>query len=299
MKKSICFILASILACLLVFSGCDSTPKSNHNNINLPSTNSQNTSELSHVHSFDEWEITKNATCVAEGVQTRYCSCGEKQTQTLSKVNHSFSSWVTTKTATCTTNGIEQRNCSCGQVEKRSSSTISCKEENGRCSMCNRTINPFNALKHYVITNGSKLSSGYEYLYTDNTYTDSRGYTTYIEYNVNDNEFTIGILIQMSGNMSIYTTNVINTGNTTQKIQMQYREDGRYHYCSANITTSFCDSNNSMTSCVYRGEAPSLQNDMFDLLNQSTLIMLSATNQTIKNFNLNIALSNLGYIYYA
>ena len=295
MKKTIWLVLIVIVLCVCSLSACDNT---NIPNGGASTGTNQTPTENSHTHSFDEWEIVKVATCTTDGLQERYCSCGEKQTKTIAKGNHNFSEWHIIKNATCTTNGTEEKTCSCGYSEKRSISKISCNEVNGICSMCSKTINPFNALKHYVVTNGSQLSSGYEYLYTDRTYTDSRGYTTYIEYNANDNEFTIGILIEMSGNMSIYTTNVIEIGKTTQKLQMQYREDGRYHYCSANITTSFCDSNNGMTSCVYRGEAPSLQDDMFDLLNQSTLIMLSAVNETVKSLNLDISLSDFGYYYY-
>lgn len=212
---------------------------------------------------------------------------------------HNFDEWETVKSPTCTLNGTEERKCiNCNYVETRSIEKIVCEEINGQCSMCHKMINAFKFLKNYVITNGSRLSSNEEYLYTDNTYTDSKGYTNYIEYNSKNNEFTIGVLIQLSDGMSIYTTNVININNSTQKIQMQYREDGRYHYCSANITTNFCDENNGMSSFVYRGAASSLQSDMYDLLNQSTLILLETTNQTLYNINPNLSLSQFGYIYY-
>lgn len=212
---------------------------------------------------------------------------------------HNFDEWETVNSPTCTLNGTEKRKCvTCDYTENRSIEKIICEEINGQCSMCHKMMNPINFLKNYVITNGSLLSSNVEYLYTDNTYTDSNGYTNYIEYNSKSDEFTIGILIQLSDGMSVYTTNVIDINNSTQKIQMQYSEGGRYHYCSANITTNFCDENNEMSSFVYRGDAPSLQSDMYGLLNQSILILLKTTNQTLYNINPNLSLSQFGYIYY-
>ena len=251
-----------------------------------------------HTHNFGEWETIKEATCSTSGEQERYCSCGEKQTKSISAKNHDFSTWEIKENATCFSEGYEERYCSCGYSETKTLSIIPCEEISGFCYMCYRTMNPFNALKNYVVTNGSQLSSGYAYLYSDRTLTDSKGVTTYIEYNSNDNEFTIGILMQVSSSISIYTTNVIDMNSTIQKIQMQFKEDGRYHYCSANISTSFCDSNNDMNNYIYRGDYPSMQQDMFEMLNQSTLIMLYYVNSTIKDFNIDVSLAHLGYIYY-
>ena len=36
-----------------------------------------------HTHNFGEWSATKNATCIEDGVKTRYCNCGEKQSDTI------------------------------------------------------------------------------------------------------------------------------------------------------------------------------------------------------------------------
>ncbi len=214
---------------------------------------------------------------------------------------HTYSSWTTVKEPTCTSEGTKMRNCVCGDIERQSLNMIPCEEENGICKMCYRPLTPFNILKNHIVTNGSKLTSGYEYLYTDENYINITGCRSYIEYNANTNEITIGVLIEVE-EQSIFVTNVINTGSTTQKIQMQYQEDGRYHYCSANITTSFSDTNNTMSSAVYRSEISGieseLQDDMFELMNQSTHIMLIAVSTTIRDFNLGISLSDFGYVNY-
>ncbi len=307
MSKTLFSTLLVLIICVLFLSACQKNSISDDATSHVTSINSTslditNGSSLSvedtHIHLFDEWETTKTATCTSDGTQERYCSCGEKQTRNLAKLDHNFGNWVITKEATCKSGGAEERVCACGQTEKRSTNTIAHKDENGLCSMCKKTMNPYNALKHYVISNGSKLSSG-AYLFTDKTYTDSLGGTTYIEYNETDDEITIGILIELSNDMWILTTNVIDRNSKKQKIQMQYQEDERLHYCSAYITTSFCESNNSMTDFIYRGEAPSyLKDQMYTLLNDSSLIMLTAVNVTLRNLNFDISLSDFGYINY-
>lgn len=41
-----------------------------------------------HTHEFGEWITTKNATCTEDGVMSRYCSCGEKQTEVIVALGH-------------------------------------------------------------------------------------------------------------------------------------------------------------------------------------------------------------------
>ncbi|MBE6645855.1 MAG: hypothetical protein E7612_10885 [Ruminococcaceae bacterium] len=72
-----------------------------------------------HTHSYGEWETTKAATCTAEGSKERYCSCGEKQTSTISITEHSYGEWEIVKEATYAEKGSESRKCTCGQTETR------------------------------------------------------------------------------------------------------------------------------------------------------------------------------------
>lgn len=44
----------------------------------------------SHIHNFGEWSVTKNATCAEEGVKTRYCDCGEKQSDVVPAIKHNY-----------------------------------------------------------------------------------------------------------------------------------------------------------------------------------------------------------------
>ena len=49
-----------------------------------------------HEHSFGEWSVTKNATCTEEGVKTRYCDCGEKQSDVIPATGHNYVDYVCT-----------------------------------------------------------------------------------------------------------------------------------------------------------------------------------------------------------
>ena len=68
-----------------------------------------------HIHNFGEWSVTQNATCTENGVKTRYCSCGEKQSDTIPSTGHNFGNWVTVKEATTTEEGLREQSCICGE----------------------------------------------------------------------------------------------------------------------------------------------------------------------------------------
>ena len=69
-----------------------------------------------HTHFWQDWEITKQATCKAAGTKTRTCYyCRYTQTKTIKKLDHQYGSWTVTKKATCTTAGSRYRKCKvCG-----------------------------------------------------------------------------------------------------------------------------------------------------------------------------------------
>ena len=69
-------------------------------------------------HSFGNWKITKAATCMAEGTQTRTCSgCGKVETQTIAKTAHKYVNTVVKPTYTA--QGYTLHKCSvCGTSYK-------------------------------------------------------------------------------------------------------------------------------------------------------------------------------------
>lgn len=73
-----------------------------------------------HTHSWSSWTVTTQPTCTKNGVQTRTCACGEKQTQSIAATGHTWKSWTTQVAATCTGNGTQIRYCACGESQTRS-----------------------------------------------------------------------------------------------------------------------------------------------------------------------------------
>jgi len=72
----------------------------------------------SHIHSFGEWEVTKPATCVTTGIETRTCECGETETQEIPRTDHTWDEGVVTKEATETSNGAKLYTCTICKANK-------------------------------------------------------------------------------------------------------------------------------------------------------------------------------------
>lgn len=69
MKKVLIFLTLTLVL-LICFVSCDGQDE--------------------HTHNFGEWSVTKNATCTENGVKTRYCECGEKQSDDIAAIGHNF-----------------------------------------------------------------------------------------------------------------------------------------------------------------------------------------------------------------
>ena len=91
MKKMKIFILAAALAVcgLMTLAACE-TPD-----------------DTVHTHSFGEWEVVTEPTCTEEGKLERTCSCGEKETSSISALGHGKEMTVRENevAATCTESG--------------------------------------------------------------------------------------------------------------------------------------------------------------------------------------------------
>lgn len=49
----------------------------------------ETTAEL-HTHSYKEWSIAKEPTCTENGIEERYCNCGEKESRTIAITDHNY-----------------------------------------------------------------------------------------------------------------------------------------------------------------------------------------------------------------
>ncbi len=79
------------------------------------------TYDIKVAHTYSD-KITKEATCIDEGIKTRTCTgCGYVTTEKIAKTAHSYGSWKTTKEATYSDKGIKTRTCTvCGAAQKSS-----------------------------------------------------------------------------------------------------------------------------------------------------------------------------------
>ena len=67
--------------------------------------------ESPHEHNFENWEVTREATCKSEGEMIGECDCGEKNTTIIPQRNHVLSDWIVSESPTCSVPGLKQRIC--------------------------------------------------------------------------------------------------------------------------------------------------------------------------------------------
>lgn len=77
------------------------------------------TSAPEHQHTYGDWNVTKQPTCEADGVETRTCtSCGATETRSIAAAGHSYGAWTVKTAATCEKDGVKERTCKiCGSTE--------------------------------------------------------------------------------------------------------------------------------------------------------------------------------------
>ena len=97
-------------------------------------------------HTFGDWTVTTPATCTADGVETRSCACGETETRAIPATGHTFGEWTVTTPATCTADGVETRSCACGETETRAIPATGHvdADNDGKCDVCQTVLTPVN-----------------------------------------------------------------------------------------------------------------------------------------------------------
>ena len=108
-------------------------------------------------HSYGEWVVVKEATEEAAGSKERVCSvCGNKETETIAKLDHTHKYTDTVVEPTCTEDGYTEHKCECGHSYKDNEVKASHKEEviegkeatctedglteGKKCSVCNEVL---------------------------------------------------------------------------------------------------------------------------------------------------------------
>ena len=71
-------------------------------------------------HQFGEWTVTKQPTCTAEGEREHTCTlCGTTQKEIMPKADHQYGEWTVTKQATCTEEGEREHTCRVCQYKEK------------------------------------------------------------------------------------------------------------------------------------------------------------------------------------
>lgn len=70
-----------------------------------------------HEHTFGDWTVEKESSCIKSGVEIRFCRCGETERRDLALLDHTDGLWVTDQEPTCSASGVKHLQCAqCGTV---------------------------------------------------------------------------------------------------------------------------------------------------------------------------------------
>ncbi|MBE6666368.1 MAG: hypothetical protein E7603_09170 [Ruminococcaceae bacterium] len=64
-----------------------------------------------HDHNFDEWVVLREPTCTKQGIERRYCSCGEHESRPIEATGHTEGEWKTDVQPTCLNEGTRIQSC--------------------------------------------------------------------------------------------------------------------------------------------------------------------------------------------
>ncbi len=69
--------------------------------------------EQGHLHTYGDWTVVKEATCLDKGSEKAKCTtCGKETTRAISALGHDITEWAYSIEPTCITGGKEERHCS-------------------------------------------------------------------------------------------------------------------------------------------------------------------------------------------
>ena len=191
------------------------TPALGHNFVNRVCTRCGEKEPGCTTHTYGEWVITKNATCVAEGSKKRTCTvCGVEEVETIPATGvHTYGEWQVTKQATCTADGIKTKTCTgCGATQSQSIAKLGHNYVNGTCTRCGEkqelVIGANINYHEYISESGGTVSASYTSTKTTRGSTDSSdSNATYSV--VNNSGIQWIVLGEENGQIKITTKNIV------------------------------------------------------------------------------------------
>ena len=214
------------------------------------------------IHTFGDWVITEEATCTAEGTQTRTCSvCGTVETQTIAALGHTE---VIDKAvvATCTKTGLtEGKHCSVCNTVIKAQEVVPAKGHTevvdravpATCTETGLTEGKHCAVCGLIFTEQETVpAKGHNYIAKEvNPTYIANGYTLYscsvCGYSYKDNETAKLTLAKVTGFKvkSIFSTNVTlqwNKNTSASGYEIEQYKSGKWTNVAkitGNATTSY------------------------------------------------------------
>ena len=190
-------------------------PALGHNFVNRVCTRCGEKEPGCENHTFGDWAITKNATCVAEGSKKRTCTvCGVEEVETIPATGvHTYGEWKVTKQATCTADGTKTKTCTgCGATQTEVIAKLGHNFVNRVCTRCGEkqelVIGANINYHEYISESGGTVSASYTSTKTTRGSTDSSdSNATYSV--VNNSGIQWIVLGEENGQIKITTKNIV------------------------------------------------------------------------------------------
>lgn len=120
------------------------------------------------VHTYGDWVVTKEKTCLEDGSRKRTCTvCGVEQVEIIKSTGtHTYGDWVVTKAATCLEDGSRKRTCMvCGVIQTEVIAKTGHNYVNRTCTKCGDiealVIGANIDYHEYLSESGSTVSASY------------------------------------------------------------------------------------------------------------------------------------------
>ena len=283
------------------------TPIVNQTANNEPQNTPQATPTTeNHTHQFSEWKINKQASCQATGTKTRFCDCGETETEIIAKTKHTS---VTDKAvkATCNSTGLtEGSHCSkCNSVlvaqktvDKLTPNQSNCNIANGRCTRCAKVYDAEKAFYHFVCNHPSSSGTTTKYLpMPSSSFADAKDRLFLFMVDSTDYSVDFGVQLSIDGDVWMYALSLSpnSNGNCFVMLAVNSGNDGRV---SGQIDpTEINRSNLYIYDISYENMSYSERGTAKEFLQAFTQIYLDEINNYLKQYA-NMSLSDFGFTYY-